>query len=56
MIYDITRTVTPQTAVWPGDTPYSVAHVLRRDVGAAVNLTTLTFSPHTGTHADAYYH
>lgn len=56
MIYDITRTVTPQTAVWPGDTPYSVTPVLRRDEGSSVNLTTLTFSPHTGTHADAYYH
>ena len=56
MIYDITRMVAPQTAVWPGDTPYSVTPVLRRDEGASVNLTTLTFSPHTGTHADAYYH
>ncbi len=55
-IYDITRTVSPAAAVWPGDTPFSAAHVLRRAEGASVNLTTLTMSAHTGTHADAYYH
>jgi arylformamidase len=56
MLYDITRTVAPTTAVWPGDTPYSFTHTLRLAEGQPVNLTTLTLSPHTGTHADAYYH
>lgn len=56
MIYDITRKITPATAVWPGDTPFSAAHALRRADGASVNLTTLTLSAHTGTHIDAYYH
>ena len=56
MIYDITRTISPQTQVWPGDTPFSLTHALRLDEGASVNLTTLTLSAHTGTHADAYYH
>jgi arylformamidase len=55
-IYDITRTVSPATHVWPGDTAYSAALVLRRSKGSSVNLTTLTMSAHTGTHADAYYH
>jgi arylformamidase len=55
-IYDITRTVSPATHVWPGDTSYSAALVLRRSEGSSVNLTTLTMSAHTGTHADAYYH
>ncbi len=55
-IYDITRTVSPATHVWPGDTSYSAAFVLRRSEGSSVNLTTLTMSAHTGTHADAYYH
>lgn len=55
-IYDITRTVSTTTHVWPGDTPFSAAHLLRLDEGASVNLTTLTLSAHTGTHADAYYH
>lgn len=56
MLYDITRTVSAKTHVWPGDTSYSAAHVLRLEDGASVNLTTLTLSAHTGTHADAYYH
>jgi arylformamidase len=56
MLYDITRTVSPTTAVWPGDTPYAVAPVLQIAAGASVNLTTLTLSPHTGTHIDAYFH
>jgi arylformamidase len=55
-IYDITRTVSPRTAVWPGDSPYRVEHLLRREEGGSVNLTTISLSPHTGTHADAYYH
>lgn len=56
MIYDITRTVAPTLKVWPGDTPYQVEPVLRLSEGASVNLTTLTLSAHTGTHADAYFH
>ena len=55
-IYDITRTVAPSTHVWPGDTPFSAVHVMRKAEGSSVNLTTLTLSAHTGTHADAYYH
>ncbi len=55
-IYDITRTVSPTTHVWPGDSPFSAVHVLRKTEGSSVNLTTLTLSAHTGTHADAYYH
>lgn len=55
-IYDITRTIRPTLAVWPGDTAYSVSPALHIDKGASVNLTTITMSPHTGTHADAYFH
>ena len=56
MIYDITRTITTNTAVWPGDAQMRYTHALRLTDGASVNLTTITMSPHTGTHADAYYH
>jgi arylformamidase len=56
MIYDITRTVAPETHVWPGDAPFSLTHVMRLASGESVNLTTLSLSAHTGTHADAYYH
>jgi arylformamidase len=55
-IYDITRTVSPTTHLWPGDSLFSAVHVLRKVEGASVNLTTVTLSAHTGTHADAYYH
>lgn len=56
VFYDISRTITPTTAVWPGDTAYSAKPLVKMGGGASINLTTLTFSPHTGAHADAYYH
>jgi len=56
MIYDITRTVTPQTATFPGDAPYQLEQLLSIDDGASVNLMTLTTTLHIGTHADAYFH
>ncbi len=56
MIYDITRPVTPNLHVWPGDTTYSVQLLAKIADGASVNLVTLNLSAHTGTHADAYYH
>lgn len=55
-IYDISRPITPELAVWPGDTPFSYQTVLRKQDGHSVNLTTLTLSAHTGTHADAPFH
>jgi arylformamidase len=56
MLYDITRTVSPRTAVWPGDAPFQAAPQLEIARGASVNLVTLTLSPHTGSHADAWFH
>lgn len=56
MIYDITRTVSPNLKVWPGDAPFSAVYQMRLADGQSVNLTTMTLSPHTGSHADAYYH
>lgn len=55
-IYDISRTLSPALAVWPGDMPFSFTHSLRLRDGASVNLTTLTLSAHTGSHIDAPYH
>lgn len=56
MIYDITRTVSVSTAVWPGDTRYQLQTNAAIADGASINLLTMTLSPHTGTHADAYFH
>ncbi len=55
-MYDITRTISPTLAVWPGDAAFSFTHELRKQDGYSVNLTTMTLSPHTGSHADAAYH
>jgi arylformamidase len=55
-ILDISRTLRPDIAVWPGDTPFELAVILDRSQGAAVNLTTLTLSAHTGSHVDAPHH
>jgi arylformamidase len=55
-LYDITRTLSPSIAVWPGDTPFAVKTLMRLAHGDSANLTTLTMSSHTGTHVDAPYH
>jgi arylformamidase len=56
MIYDITRTIRPNTHVWEGDTPFQVQPLLQMAQGNTVNLLTMTMSAHTGSHADAYFH
>ena len=55
-IFDITRPITPALAVWPGDTSYSTEYLVRMDAGGSVNLSTITFSGHCGTHTDAHFH
>jgi arylformamidase len=55
-LYDITRTLNSQIAVWPGDSRFRLETILDRKEGHSVNLTTLHVSAHTGTHADAPLH
>ncbi len=55
-LYDVTRTLSPFIAVWPGDTPFSATVTSDINEGAAANVTTLTISSHCGTHVDAPYH
>jgi len=55
-IVDISRTLSAEIAVWPGDTPFQMRTTMARAEGASVNLTTLTLSAHTGSHVDAPYH
>lgn len=55
-IIDISRNLAPDTAVWPGDTPFSLRKMMEMQNGDSVNLTTLTISAHTGSHVDAPYH
>ncbi len=55
-VYDISRTLNPALAPWPGDTAFRLEPMLERRRGASVNLTTLTISAHFGTHMDAPHH
>jgi arylformamidase len=55
-LIDISRTLEPALAVWPGDTPFERRVQLAMRDGASVNLSTLTLSAHTGSHVDAPFH
>ena len=44
------------TPEWPGDTPYSCGWTASISDGSSVNLSSMTTSPHVGTHADAPVH
>lgn len=55
-IYDISQTINPALAVWPGDTQFSAEQQLDLSKGDSVNLMTLHLSAHTGTHIDAPFH
>lgn len=53
---DISVVVRPGTPEWPGDTPFSCGWSWSMAEGASVNVSTITTSPHVGTHADAPLH
>ena len=53
---DISRTLSPATAVWTGDSPFVLQQQLRLADGDTVNLTTIHVSAHMGTHVDAPSH
>ena len=53
---DISITLSPGTPEWPGDTPFACGWTSTVSSGSAVNLSSVTCSPHVGTHADAPLH
>jgi len=53
---DISISVSATTPEWPGDTPWSCGWSATISNGASVNLSSVTSSPHVGTHADAPLH
>jgi arylformamidase len=55
-IWDITQPVRPGIPVWPGDTAYGEDRIWGIGPGCPVNVSRLTLSTHTGTHADAPLH
>lgn len=56
-LFDISRSISPGTAVWPGDqeVEWSWTSRLERD-DASVNLGSIRLSTHVATHVDAPYH
>lgn len=53
---DVSITVHPGTAEWPGDTPFSCGWAWQISQGNSVNVSEIRMSPHVGTHADAPLH
>ena len=55
-VIDISRALTPDVAVWPGDQPFAHTWTARINGESTVNLSAVHLSTHTGTHADAPLH
>ena len=55
-IIDITPAITPEIAVWPGDTPVSREVLCEIETGATVTPSTLRTTVHLGAHADGANH
>jgi arylformamidase len=53
---DISVAMREGTPEWPGDTPFTCGWAWSMSQGASVNVSTITTSPHVGTHADAPLH
>ena len=53
---DISRPLSPETAVWPGDQSVEWSWTARREEGSSVNLGAIRTTVHAGTHADAPLH
>ena len=56
MLWDISPAVHPGTPVYPGDSPFRQHWDATIGPDSAVNLSTLSLSPHLGAHADAPLH
>lgn len=55
-IWDISQPLRTGIPVWPGDTEYGEARTWQLTGDCPVNVSKLTLSTHTGTHADAPLH
>lgn len=55
-VIDISVMLSPDTPVWPGDTPFSCLWTWEMSAGSSVNVSAITSSPHAGTHADTPLH
>ena len=55
-IHDISRNITTDTAVWPGDPSVSFRKMRSFEKGDGMNVTSVKMGLHTGTHVDAPLH
>ncbi|MDN3647101.1 arylformamidase [Pontixanthobacter aestiaquae] len=55
-IWDISQKLRPGLPVWPGDTEFAHEGTWAMGDGSPVNVSKLTMSTHSGTHADAPLH
>ncbi|MXP48099.1 arylformamidase [Altererythrobacter luteolus] len=55
-IWDISQRLRPGLPVWPGDTEFAHERTWKMADGSPVNVSRLTMSTHSGTHADAPLH
>ncbi|MEQ8404264.1 MAG: arylformamidase [Oceanicaulis sp.] len=55
-LIDISPAISPQTPVWPGDTPVGFERTWDMGEGSPVNVSRTVMSTHTGAHADAPLH
>jgi arylformamidase len=55
-VIDISVMLSPETPVWPGDTAFSCLWTWSMVDGSSVNVSSITVSPHAGTHADTPLH
>jgi arylformamidase len=55
-LWDISPPVKAGSPVFPGDTPYQQQWAAEIAPGCPVNVSTITLSPHVGSHADAPLH
>jgi arylformamidase len=56
LIWDISQPIRPGLPVWPGDTEVGFERTWALGPGCPVNVSKITVSTHTGTHADAPFH
>jgi arylformamidase len=56
MFYDISQTLRAGLPVWPGDTAFDLKRTWAMGPGIPVNVSALTLSTHSGSHADAPFH
>lgn len=55
-LYDISQTLRSSLPVWPGDTSFEIQTTWKMDENCPVQVSRLTLSTHSGTHADAPSH